>query len=65
MEEKLYISRVKFADNGSVYVIKDAEAREALENLFIDEFIISGGTAPTEDEDWSFVFTGGTAPLDE
>lgn len=65
MEEKLYISRVKLADSGPVYNIKDAEAREALDNLFIDEIIISGGTAPTEDEDYFYVISGGTAPLDE
>lgn len=64
MEEKLYISRVKFADDGSVYNIKDAEAREALDNLFIDEFIISGGNAPAEDEDYTIVISGGNAPID-
>ena len=48
MEEKQYISSVKMVD-GSVYNIKDAEAHELLDSLFIDEIIIDCGGAPIDD----------------
>lgn len=48
METK-YISSVKLVD-GSVYDIKDAEARKALDNLFLEELILDGGTAPIDEE---------------
>ena len=46
--EKQYISSVKLVD-GSVYDIKDAEARDALDNLFLEELILDGGPAPNEE----------------
>ena len=48
-ENKQYISSVKMV-NGSIYILKDIEAREALDNLFLEEYIISGGTAPIDEE---------------
>lgn len=42
-----YISSVQLVD-GSVYRIKDAEAREVLDDLLTDEWILDGGTA----EEW-------------
>lgn len=42
-----YISSVQLVD-GSVYQIKDAEAREVLDDLLTEEWILDGGTA----EEW-------------
>ena len=42
-----HISSVQLVD-GSVYRVKDAEAREVLDDLLTDEWILDGGTA----EDW-------------
>ena len=39
-----YISSVQLVD-GSVYQIKDAEAREVLDDLLTEEWILDGGTA--------------------
>ena len=48
MDEKQYVSSVKLVD-GSVYNIKDAEARLILEHLFSDEIIIDCGGAPIDE----------------
>lgn len=49
MEEKQYISSVKFVD-GTVYSIKDAEVRDLLKDLLSDELIIDCGGAPIDEE---------------
>lgn len=51
-EDKKYISSVKIdldsSKEATVYQIKDAEAREVLNDLLTDEWILDGGTA----EEW-------------
>lgn len=47
--EKKHISSVKLVD-GSVYEIKDIEARELLKLLFEEEIIIDCGKAPICDD---------------
>ena len=44
-EEKKYISSVKL--EGSVYQVKDTEAREALDNLFNGMLLLDCGTSTT------------------
>ena len=48
MDEKQCISSVKLVD-GSVYNIKDAEVREMLASLFLNEIIIDCGGAPIDE----------------
>ena len=48
MAEKKCISSVKMVD-GSVYEIKDAEARALLSSLFSEEIIIDCGGAPIDE----------------
>ena len=57
-----YISSVKL--DGSVYNIKDTEARNILNNLFLEEIILDGGTAPSDDNLIGVILDGGTAPID-
>ena len=47
-----YISKLALGEdeNRSIYQLKDSEAREAIDNLFIDEIIIDCGSAPIEEE---------------
>ena len=45
-EEKRYISSVKL-EEGSIYHIKDTEAREALDNLFNGILLLDCGTSTT------------------
>lgn len=51
MAENKYISKVAISDdNGqSIYEIKDSEARNAIDNLFIEEIILNCGKAPIEE----------------
>ena len=49
-EEKKYISSVKLGE-GSIYQIKDTEARAALDNLFNDILLLDCGTSTTNIED--------------
>ena len=65
MAEKQYISRVKFVD-GTVYNVKDIEAREMIESLFTDELIIDCGGVPDESLiDEETILDCGGAPIDE
>lgn len=50
--------------NGSVYHIKDTEMREALNDGFLNEVILDGGAAPTNDDLIGVILDGGTAPID-
>ena len=61
--EKQYISSVKMP-NGSVYHVKDTEMREALNDGFLNEVILDGGAAPTNDDLIGVILDGGTAPID-
>lgn len=47
--EKQYVSRIKLGD-GTTVDIKDLEARQELENLFVDTIIFNCGTAAEEIE---------------
>lgn len=50
MAENKCISKVAISDdNGqSIYEIKDSEARNAIDNLFVEEIILNCGKAPIE-----------------
>ena len=50
-DEIKYISKLAIGndENRSTYQIKDSEAREAIDNLFIDEIILDCGKAPIEE----------------
>ena len=49
MDEKQYISSIKLAD-GTIYEVKDSEARELLNSLFGEELIINCGGVPEDAE---------------
>lgn len=53
MSERPQISTINMKVNGTdvIYDIKDAYARELLEALFSEEFLIDGGTAPINNEE--------------
>lgn len=61
MDEKHYISSVKLPD-GSIYELKDVEAREILDGLFNEELIIDCGGLPADITDEMVIDCGG-API--
>ena len=50
MDNKQYVSSVKLPD-GSVYKLKDVEARDILNTILNDELIIDCGKAPIDVDD--------------